>query len=69
MDRTTSAELETRLAQQEQAIDELSNELYQQQKQIAQLEAAVRSLTEGLRRIDSEESQGTDPADEVPPHY
>ena len=69
MDPTISAELETRLAQQEQAIDELSNELYQQQKQIAQLEASVRSLTEGLRRIDSEKAQGTDPANEVPPHY
>jgi SlyX protein len=61
-------ELEVRLAHQDQAVNELSNEVYRQQQQIAQLEASVRRLT---ARLDSaaEAQPSARPADEIPPHY
>ena len=62
------SELEARLAQQDHSILELSDEVYQQQRQIAELEAKVRDLAERLKLIVSEET-ATNSADEVPPHY
>ena len=41
-------ELEVRLAHQDQTVHELGNEVYRQQRQIAQLEAIVRQLAAGL---------------------
>jgi uncharacterized coiled-coil protein SlyX len=61
-------ELESRLAQQDQSILELSDEIYRQQRDIAQLEAQVRSLTERLRSVAAAEP-ANDAADEIPPHY
>jgi uncharacterized coiled-coil protein SlyX len=61
-------ELESRLAQQDQSILELSDEIYRQQRDIAQLEAQVRSLTERLRSVAAPEP-ANDAADEIPPHY
>ena len=52
MDRTTRIdELEARGAQQDQSITELSDEVYQQQRQIAALEIKVRHLTERLESL------------------
>jgi uncharacterized coiled-coil protein SlyX len=60
-------ELEARLAQQDQAILELSDEIYRQQRQIAQLETQVRGLTERLRTVAAPEpADGS--ASEIPPH-
>jgi len=61
-------ELEARLAQQDHSILELSDEVYQQQKQIARLEIEIRHLAERLQRIEPEESPGNS-TDETPPHY
>ncbi len=61
-------ELETRLAEQDQSILELSDELYRQQRQIAQLEAQLRQLGERLKTLSAPEP-APDGADEVPPHY
>ncbi len=61
-------ELETRLAHQDQALLELSAEVYQQQKQIAALEERCRSLLEHIQRITTHDPPA-DPTDEVPPHY
>jgi uncharacterized coiled-coil protein SlyX len=61
-------ELEARLAQQEHSILALSDELYQQQQQTAQLEIQVRHLADRLKTLASTES-GTSPGDEKPPHY
>ena len=61
-------ELESRLAQQDQSILELSDELYRQQQQIAQLEMQVRQLSARLTEATPPEPAGN-PADEVPPHY
>ena len=61
-------ELEVRLAHQDLSMHELSNEVYRQQQQIAQLEAAVRQLAARLES--AEEGQpAVHPENEVPPHY
>lgn len=62
-------ELESRLAQQDHSILELSDEVYQQQKQIAQLEIMVRDLSERLQQVEPQDSQSNKPANEIPPHY
>jgi SlyX protein len=61
-------ELETRLAQQDQSILELSDEMYRQQQQIAQLELELRHLAERLKAIAIPEP-ASEPQDETPPHY
>ena len=61
-------DLEARLAQQDQSVLELSDELYRQQRQIAQLTEELRALR---ARFDALAARGPDtaPADERPPHY
>ena len=61
-------DLEARLAQQDHLILGLSDEVYQQQQQIARLEVEVRHLAERVRHIASESSPDSS-TDEVPPHY
>jgi uncharacterized coiled-coil protein SlyX len=61
-------ELEARLAQQDQSILELSDELYRQQRQIAQLEGKVLDLTDRLRAAPSPQPE-SDLSSETPPHY
>jgi SlyX protein len=61
-------ELETRLAQQDQTLLELSDELYRQQRQIARLEAELRQLVDRMKTISTPEPASS-PADDVPPHY
>jgi len=61
-------ELEARLAQQDQASLDLSDELYRQQRQISNLEAQIRHLSDRLKETELPR-QATEPADEVPPHY
>ena len=65
---TRIGELEVQLAQQDHSILELSDEVYQQQQQIAQLEIKIRHLAERLQLIATPESASDSP-DEVPPHY
>ena len=61
-------ELEVRLAHQDQTVLELGNEVYRQQRQIAQLESMVRQLAAQLGSAES--NPAADRAvDEVPPHY
>lgn len=61
-------ELEARLAQQDHSILELSDEVYQQQKQIARMEIEIRHLVERLQQIEPE-APTSDLTDEIPPHY
>ena len=61
-------DLETRIAHQDQSIHELSEEIFQQQKQIALLEDRCRRLLERLESIAAAETAGG-PGDEIPPHY
>jgi len=61
-------ELETRLAQQDQTLLELGDELYRQQRQIARLEAELRLLVDRMKTISSPDP-ASGAADDVPPHY
>ncbi len=61
-------ELETRLAQQDQALLELSDEIYRQQRQIARLETELRQLVDRMQSVSTPEP-ASGPADDVPPHY
>jgi SlyX protein len=61
-------ELESRLAQQDHAILELSDELYRQQRQIARLETELAQLVERVRSMSTPEP-APGPDDETPPHY
>ncbi len=61
-------ELETRLAQQDQTLLELSDELYRQQRQIARLETELRQVVERMQTVSAPEP-ASGPTDEVPPHY
>jgi SlyX protein len=61
-------ELEARLAQQDQSIIELGDEVYRQQQQIARLELQLLHLADRMLSIAAGDTPG-DPADETPPHY
>jgi SlyX protein len=61
-------ELEARLAQQDQSVLELSDEVYRQQQHIAQLELQLRHLADRMQESAGAGPQ-TDPAAERPPHY
>ena len=60
-------ELQSRLAEQDHAITELSNEVYQQQLQISKLETQLRHLADRLQSMTPD--SGSDTKHEVPPHY
>jgi uncharacterized coiled-coil protein SlyX len=60
-------ELEARVAQQDQSLLELSDEIYRQQRHIAQLEEQLRALSTRVQALTSREA--TEPRDERPPHY
>jgi uncharacterized coiled-coil protein SlyX len=60
-------ELEAKLSQQDQAIIEMSEELFTQQKHLASIEAQVRHLSEKLNEVTSPAAGDT--PDETPPHY
>jgi SlyX protein len=67
MDTERIERIETRVAFQEQSIQELSDTIYRQEKQIAVLEAAVTMLRE---RVGELAEAVPEPArDETPPHY
>jgi SlyX protein len=68
IDTSSIHELEARLAQQDHSILELSDEVYQQQQKIAELELKLRHLTQRLEAM-VEEGAASDPAQEIPPHY
>jgi SlyX protein len=61
-------ELEARLALQDQSILELSDEIYRQQRQVAELENRLRLLAQRLETM-AAPAEARNPADEVPPHY
>jgi SlyX protein len=61
-------ELEVRLAHQDQTLLELGDELYRQQRQIAQLESVVQQLVDRLAAAEAGQTADR-PAEEIPPHY
>jgi SlyX protein len=67
MDTDRIERIETRVAFQEQSIQELSDTVYRQEKQIAVLEAAVTMLRERVGELADAVPEPT--RDETPPHY
>ncbi len=64
-DRLT--DLESRLAFQEHTIQELSDEIYRQQKQIVHLDQLCRLMLQKLQDVSA--TLPGKPVDEKPPHY
>ena len=61
-------ELESRVAHQDQLLNELNDVVTAQQTKIMQLEELCKSLLGRVRSL-GESSPSTDPGDERPPHY
>ena len=61
-------ELESKLAYQEQTLEELNEVVTDQQARLMQLEELCRSLVERIRAL-GEGAPDTDPEAERPPHY
>ena len=62
-------ELESKLAYQEDAAQQLSDVVARQQKQIDALEAALRILIDRVQSLSQARAEKTLLLDEVPPHY
>ncbi len=60
-------ELESKLAFQDQAIQLLSDQIYQQQRQIDHMASEWRIVTERMKELSNSDSQALD--NEAPPHY
>ncbi len=61
--------LELKYAYQEQAINEMSDIIYQQQKKIERMEELLRAVMEKATENESGASHVTSLLDEIPPHY
>ena len=61
-------DIEIKLAHAEQSLNELSDVIFRQQRQIDKLERLVESLKERLQASEAG-GQLSGPADEKPPHY
>jgi SlyX protein len=60
--------IETKIAFQEDLIEELNKVVYQQQKRLDRLEAICESLAGHLESLSATRNDGM-PANERPPHY
>jgi uncharacterized coiled-coil protein SlyX len=68
-DNSRIDELEARLAQQDHSILELSDEIYRQQRDIAQLERKLRELGDRVKALADPTGSAQGAQDERPPHY
>lgn len=64
-------DIETKIAYQEDLVQELNNTVYQQQKKIDRLEAICKSLIDHVKALSEavEGKPGGNILDERPPHY
>ncbi len=60
--------IETKIAYQEDQIEELNKTVYQQQHKLERLEAICEALARQVRSLAEAGSEGK-PASERPPHY
>lgn len=60
--------LETKIAYQEDLIEELNKTVYQQQKELERLEAICKSLAGHIESLSAARNEGMS-ANERPPHY
>lgn len=68
MNEARLAELEFKLAYQEDAIAALNDVIYQQQQRIDGLEARLHQYRQEMERLLAQ-SPAADPGQEKPPHY
>ncbi len=61
--------VEEKIAFQEHALNELSDVVYEQQKQINTLQLQLEQLKERIKSMGSESSRPHSMEDEKPPHY
>jgi SlyX protein len=61
-------DLEARIAHQDHSLNELSDEVFRQRKQLGHLEATCKYLLERFRTLNEPTTDG-DPGAEQPPHY
>ncbi|WP_258240993.1 MULTISPECIES: SlyX family protein [Pseudidiomarina] len=68
---TQLADLESRLAFQDDTIETLNQLVIQQSDQLQRLEHKIKLLGQRLQQLQerSDDQLANDPADEVPPHY
>ncbi|MBR7801773.1 SlyX family protein [Undibacterium fentianense] len=62
-------DLEIRLSRQDDLVDTLNTQVYQQQKKIDELEKLCVALASRLRELSVNISQRPSVIDERPPHY
>nr|WP_315484769.1 SlyX family protein [uncultured Undibacterium sp.] len=62
-------DLEIRLSRQDDLVDTLNTQVYQQQKKIDELEKLCIALAERLRELAITANQRQSVVDERPPHY
>jgi SlyX protein len=62
-------DIETKIAFQEQAIKDLNDVVYEQQKKLDKLGAIVESLVQQNKELAKLSRQIDAPANEKPPHY
>jgi len=68
MDNQRFIDIETKLAYQEDLIQELNKTIHSQQLKLEQLEQALRSLSMRYNSL-AEQGDSDYPVDEKPPHY
>lgn len=61
--------IETKIAYQEDLVEELNKVVYEQQKKIDYLEAVCNSLIDHVRSLSDAVAEGKGVANEKPPHY
>ena len=62
-------DIETKIAFQEDTIQELNKIVYQQQQKIDQLECLFKQLKERVKTETDTARAASDPSDDIPPHY
>lgn len=69
MDDNRLIDIESKLAHQEQLLDDLNQALTNQQSQIANLEALCRGMLERLKSMAEQPDSAGAGNEERPPHY
>ena len=69
MNENRLEKIETKIAYQEDLLEELNKTFYQQQKKLEQLEATCAALARHIASLAESVNEGRSAANERPPHY
>ena len=69
MSKQSIEDLQVKIAFLEEAIQTLSDEYYQQQRELDEIKLTLQGLVDKMRAQGSESTENADYADEKPPHY